>query len=292
MPLIATVPLTVLIARARAEKWPNYRISARVKENSFWPRLVNPPPPGRGVKTLPCSKGKKESPGESPGVSEGPGRPPKKSQKRVSWRLCESKITFFDSEDSFLTLFGRSARTLGDSPGDSPGDSFLTFWAGEGFDSSPKRGGSQTQAQKVKSADLGLVVEKWSWDSIVVSASNGAPASENTQVLTADLGRLKPSGQMQYSKEVGALLRALIPSTLNAKTDTNTDRPIKLTLESDTNERCPAFPDAAFFNFRGPIRAIGRCLSPPWSRCSPELTATMCYWLLWTAVLLTAMNCY
>ena len=43
---------------------------------------------------------------------------------------------FFDSGDSFLTLFGGSAGTPGDSLGDSPGDSFLTFWPGAGFDSS------------------------------------------------------------------------------------------------------------------------------------------------------------
>ena len=50
---------------------------------------------------------------------------------------------FFDSGDLFLTRFGGSARSLGDSPRDSPGDSFLTFRDAEGFDSSARSGGSQ-----------------------------------------------------------------------------------------------------------------------------------------------------
>ena len=59
-------------------------------------RYLGSPPPGRGVKTLPGSKSQKRVSGRvSEGVSEGPGRPPKTSQKRVSWRLCESKITCF-----------------------------------------------------------------------------------------------------------------------------------------------------------------------------------------------------
>ena len=104
---------------------------------------VATPRPGRGVKTLPGFKSQKRVSGRvSGGVSEGPGRPPKTSQKRISSRLCESKITcFFDSGDSFLIRFGGSGRTLGDSPRDSPRDSFVTFWAGEGFDSSARSGG-------------------------------------------------------------------------------------------------------------------------------------------------------
>ena len=46
-------------------------------------------------KPAPGPKVKKESPGESLAreVSGRPGGPPKKSQKRVSRRLCESKFT-------------------------------------------------------------------------------------------------------------------------------------------------------------------------------------------------------
>ena len=63
---------------------------------------------------------------------------------------------FFDSGDSLLTRFGGSARTLGDCPGDSPGDSFLTFWAGEGFDSSARRGWSQMYVMFLKGGVLQL----------------------------------------------------------------------------------------------------------------------------------------
>ena len=50
----------------------------------------------RGVKTDPGSKSQKGvSGGVSEGVCRGPGGPPKKSQKRVSGRLFESKITCF-----------------------------------------------------------------------------------------------------------------------------------------------------------------------------------------------------
>ena len=60
-------------------------------------------------------------------------RTPQKSQKRVSRRLCESNLSVFDSGDSFLTLFGGSVGTPGDSLRDSLADSFLTFGSGGGF---------------------------------------------------------------------------------------------------------------------------------------------------------------
>ena len=95
---------------------------------------LRPPRPRKGVKTFAASKSQKESLGESLGESV--------SQKRVSWRLRESKITcFLTPETRFWLVFGGSARTLGDSPRDSRRDSFLTFWAGEGFASSARRGG-------------------------------------------------------------------------------------------------------------------------------------------------------
>ena len=52
-----------------------------------------PPLPGREVQTLPGRKVKEESRGSLRGVPADP--PTKKSQKQVSWRLCESKLTCF-----------------------------------------------------------------------------------------------------------------------------------------------------------------------------------------------------
>ena len=102
--------------------------------------LLRSPPPGRGVKTLPGPKGQRRvSGGVSAESSRGPGDPPKKVKNESPGDSGSQKSSVFDSGDSFLTFF----RPLGDSPGDSPGDSFLTFWAGEGFDSSARRGGSQ-----------------------------------------------------------------------------------------------------------------------------------------------------
>ena len=107
--------------------------------------VLRPPRPGRGVKTLPGSKSQKRVSGGVSGESlRVLADPPKTSQKRVSG-VKEQVI--FDSqslqETRFWLVLGGSARTLRDSPRDSPGDSFLTFWAGEGFDSSARSGGSQ-----------------------------------------------------------------------------------------------------------------------------------------------------
>ena len=88
---------------------------------------------------------KEETNRENPRTTREVWNTPVFDSGRVSGGVSESPPetlqVIFDS--SFLTRFGGSATTLGDSTRDSPGDSFLTFWDGEGFDSSAMSGGAQ-----------------------------------------------------------------------------------------------------------------------------------------------------
>ena len=96
-------PVIVRAPSSRAQRLKKFKISL-----PKGPFRLGSPPPGRGVKTLPGSKSKKKSPGESPRGSPGLlANPPKTSQKRVSRRLCESKITcFLTPETRFDSLWG------------------------------------------------------------------------------------------------------------------------------------------------------------------------------------------
>ena len=86
-----------------------------------------------------AKKVKIESAGES---LKSPGRPPKKSQNRVSWRLCESNITcFFDSGHSFLTLFWGMGRDFSETPRRLPRRLLFDFLGQGGFVSSAMQGG-------------------------------------------------------------------------------------------------------------------------------------------------------
>ena len=90
--------------------------------------LATPPDLAEESKPSPAQKVKKESPGESLGESPRVlADPPKRVKNESPGDSASQKITCFLTGDSFLTRFGGSARTLGDSPRDSPGDSFLTF---------------------------------------------------------------------------------------------------------------------------------------------------------------------
>ena len=85
--------------------------------------------PATGVESCPGSESPKRV---SRGVSEGSG-PQKESKKRVSGRLCESKITcFFDSGDSLLNFFGGGRPVPSETPVETL---LLVFRAGAVFDS-------------------------------------------------------------------------------------------------------------------------------------------------------------
>ena len=72
-----------------------------------------------------------------------PADAPKRVRKESPETLRVKNHLFFDSGDSFLTLFGAPAGTPRRLPGDSSGDSFLTFRAGAVFDSCSWSPGSQ-----------------------------------------------------------------------------------------------------------------------------------------------------
>ena len=106
--------------------------TARFAEGAVSKAKVAIPPLAKESKSSRLKKSKKESPGESLGESRRVlADPPQKSQKRVSWRLCESKLPCFLTLKTIFNSFLGSARTLGDSPidspRDSPGDSFFDF---------------------------------------------------------------------------------------------------------------------------------------------------------------------
>ena len=68
-----------------------------------------------------------------------PAEPPKRVKTSLWETLRVKNHLFFDSGDSFLTLFGGGRGHIGDSPGDS----FLTFRAGAAFHSCSWSAGSQ-----------------------------------------------------------------------------------------------------------------------------------------------------
>ena len=92
---------------------------ATVEGRTVAQATLRPPRPGRGVPRL-----KKRLWGSLRGSWPTPQNESKTSLLET---LRVKNHLFFDSGDSFLTRFGGSGRTLGDSPRDSPGDSFLTF---------------------------------------------------------------------------------------------------------------------------------------------------------------------
>ena len=113
----------------------------------FFHSACDPPDLAEESKPSPAQKVKKESRESLWGSLRGSWPTRQNESKTSLWSQKTGDFWLAESPgDSFLTRFGGSARTLGDSPRDSPGDSFSTFWAGEGFDSSARSGGSQHSA--------------------------------------------------------------------------------------------------------------------------------------------------